>query len=137
MPRLPAATVVRLTHPTGCQNDRQNPNLLDLAVTAFHVNCQAVYEEAQSVYIVPITPIWHISCTNAEHNPGLSNAGLCGSLYIPKLRGMTMARNEKTSKTVASKAGKLLKNPKSTKAVKSVAASALTQAPDKSKGRKK
>lgn len=48
-----------------------------------------------------------------------------------------MARNEKTSKSVASKASKILRNPKSTPAQKSVAASALTQAPDKKKGRKK
>lgn len=47
-----------------------------------------------------------------------------------------MAKNEKTSKDVASKAGKLLNDPKSSKAVKSVAASALTQAPDRSKKKK-
>jgi hypothetical protein len=46
-----------------------------------------------------------------------------------------MAKNEKTSKSVASKAAKILSNPKSTKAEKSVAASALSQAPDKKKGR--
>ena len=46
-----------------------------------------------------------------------------------------MAKSEKTSKSVASKASKILSNPKSTKAMKSVAASALTQAPNK--GRKK
>jgi hypothetical protein len=44
-----------------------------------------------------------------------------------------MAKNEKTSKSVASKAAKVLSNPKSTKAEKSVAASALSQAPDKKK----
>ena len=43
-----------------------------------------------------------------------------------------MASNEKTSKGVASKAGKLLADPKSSKDVKRVAASALSQAPDKS-----
>ena len=48
-----------------------------------------------------------------------------------------MARNEKTSKKVASEAGKLLGSKKSSKRVRSVAASALTQAPDKNKGRKK
>ena len=42
-----------------------------------------------------------------------------------------MAKNEKTSKAVASKAAKILRDPKSTKTQKSVAASALTQAPDK------
>jgi hypothetical protein len=42
-----------------------------------------------------------------------------------------MAKNEQTSKGVASKASKLLSNPKTPKNVKSVAASALTQAPDK------
>ena len=44
-----------------------------------------------------------------------------------------MAKNEKTSKAVASKASKILKDPKSTKAEKSVAGSALTQAADKKK----
>jgi len=44
-----------------------------------------------------------------------------------------MPKNEKTSKSVASKAAKILKDPKSTKVMKSVAASALTQAPDKKK----
>ena len=44
-----------------------------------------------------------------------------------------MAKNEKTSKSVASKASKILRNPKSSKAAKSVAGSALTQAPDKKK----
>ncbi len=48
-----------------------------------------------------------------------------------------MAKNEKTSKSVASKAAKILRNPSSTKAQKSVAASALTQAPDKGKKGKK
>lgn len=47
-----------------------------------------------------------------------------------------MARNEKTSKSVASKASKLLRTSKS-KNVRSVAASALTQAPDKKQGGKK
>lgn len=42
-----------------------------------------------------------------------------------------MAKNEKTSAKVASKASKLLSNPKSSKDVKSVAASALTQKPGK------
>ncbi len=44
-----------------------------------------------------------------------------------------MAKNEKTSKSVASKASKLLSNPKSSKDVKSVAASALTQSPNNKK----
>ena len=47
-----------------------------------------------------------------------------------------MAKNERTSKSVASKAAKLLSNPKSSKAVKSVAASALTQAPDRRRKKK-
>lgn len=46
-----------------------------------------------------------------------------------------MAKNEKTSPRVASKAAKVLSNPKSTAAQKSVAASALTQARDKPKGK--
>ncbi len=40
-----------------------------------------------------------------------------------------MAKNEKTSSAVASKAAKPLSNPRTPAAVKSVAASALTQAP--------
>jgi hypothetical protein len=44
-----------------------------------------------------------------------------------------MAKNEKTSKSVASKAAKILSNSKATKAHKSVAGSALTQAPDRKK----
>lgn len=42
-------------------------------------------------------------------------------------------KNEFTSKTVASKASKILSSPSSTKAEKSVAASALTQARSKKK----
>lgn len=41
--------------------------------------------------------------------------------------------NEKTSSRVASTAGKLLRNPKTSAPVKRVAASALTQAPNKKK----
>jgi hypothetical protein len=48
-----------------------------------------------------------------------------------------MSKNEKTSKSVASKASKILKNPKSSDDMKSVAASALTQAPDRKKSTKK
>ncbi|WP_417698047.1 hypothetical protein [Pseudomonas sp.] len=44
-----------------------------------------------------------------------------------------MAKDEKTSKGVASKASEQLKDKKSTPAQKSVAGSALTQAPDKKK----
>jgi hypothetical protein len=40
--------------------------------------------------------------------------------------------NEKTSRPVGSIASKLLRNPSTPKAVKSVAASALTQRPNKS-----
>lgn len=44
-----------------------------------------------------------------------------------------MARNERTSPAVASKASKILSNSNSSKSAKSVAASALTQAKDKPK----
>lgn len=44
-----------------------------------------------------------------------------------------MAKNEKTSANVASKASKLLSNPSTPKAVRSVAGSALTQAANKPK----
>ena len=46
---------------------------------------------------------------------------------------MAKTKNEFTSKSVASKASKLLSNPKTSKTVKSVAASALTQARNKGK----
>lgn len=49
---------------------------------------------------------------------------------------MATKRNEQTSKKVASTASKLLRSPKSSKAVKSVAASALTQAPNRKKTKK-
>ena len=42
-----------------------------------------------------------------------------------------MSKNEKTSQRVATIASKLLSNPKTPKKVKAVAASALTQTPDK------
>ena len=45
----------------------------------------------------------------------------------------TMAKNERTSKAVGTKASKLLGNKKSSKNVKSVAGSALTQRPDRKK----
>ena len=48
-----------------------------------------------------------------------------------------MARNEKTSKSVARKASKLLSNKRTPKNVKSVAASALTQAPNRKRRKKK
>ena len=48
-----------------------------------------------------------------------------------------MAKNEKTSRRVASKAGQLLRSKKTSKKVKSVAGSALTQAPDRKRKRKK
>jgi hypothetical protein len=44
-----------------------------------------------------------------------------------------MAKNERTSKSVATKAAKILGNPKMTKAMKSIAASALTQVADRRK----
>jgi len=51
---------------------------------------------------------------------------------IRNLKGdLTVDRNEKTSKSIASKASGLLRNPKTPAKVKSVAASALTQTPDK------
>ena len=46
---------------------------------------------------------------------------------------MAKSKNESTSKSVASKASKLLSNPKTSKIVKSVAASALTQAKNRGK----
>lgn len=52
-------------------------------------------------------------------------------------RDAIMAKNEKTSKKVASTAAKLLADPKTPKSVKSVAASALTQAPNRSSPKKR
>ena len=48
-----------------------------------------------------------------------------------------MKKNEQTSSKVASIASKLLRDPKTPKNVKTVAASALTQAPNRSKTKKK
>ena len=48
-----------------------------------------------------------------------------------------MAKNEKTSPAVASKASKILRDPRATKAQKSTAASALTQAADKPRKKSK
>lgn len=42
-----------------------------------------------------------------------------------------MTKNERTSKSVARKASKVLADPASSKTMKSIAASALTQAPDR------
>lgn len=44
-----------------------------------------------------------------------------------------MAKNEKTSKRVGSIASKILRDKRSSKASKTVAASALTQRPDRKK----
>lgn len=56
---------------------------------------------------------------------GVTTATSTGEYY--------MAKNEQTSKRVASNASKILSNPKSSKAAKSVAGSALTQTPNKKK----
>jgi hypothetical protein len=58
---------------------------------------------------------------------------MLSGFILSLLNEVLMARSEKTSKRVASKASKILRDPKSTKAMKSVAASALTQRPDKRK----
>ncbi len=42
-------------------------------------------------------------------------------------------KNERTSAGVAAKASKVMRDPKATKGAKSIAASALTQAPDRRK----
>jgi hypothetical protein len=47
--------------------------------------------------------------------------------------GIIMAKNEKSSSNMASLAGKVLQKKSSTKTAKSLAASVLTQAPDKKK----
>ena len=49
---------------------------------------------------------------------------------------MAKKKNEQTSPKVASKAGKILRDPKSTAKEKSVAASALTQTRNKPKKKK-
>lgn len=54
---------------------------------------------------------------------------VAGALLTQK--EFSMGKNERTSKAVASTASKLLSNPKTPAAVKKVAASALTQAPNK------
>lgn len=54
-------------------------------------------------------------------------------LRIDLERFIDMAKNEKTSKRVAKIASKLLSDPKTSAKVKTVAASALTQRPDRKK----
>lgn len=68
----------------------------------------------------------------------LTDVEYSASIRNLSVRRTPVAKDEKTSKEVASKAGKVLRDPKSTKTEKSVAASALTQAADKPKtaGRK-
>jgi hypothetical protein len=58
-------------------------------------------------------------------------------ISTPKNPRFPMAKNEKTGKKVASIAGKKLANPKTSPDVKKIAASALTQAPDRPKKKKK
>ena len=48
-----------------------------------------------------------------------------------------MAHKKTTSKKVASKASKVLRNPKSSKEAKSLAGSALAQSPGKHRGKKR
>lgn len=48
-------------------------------------------------------------------------------LYTIMKGGVTMANSKQTSKSVASKASKVLSNPKSSKTSKSIAGSALAQ----------
>jgi len=60
------------------------------------------------------------------------SAWLWKTVDNPKgVMSMSKKNSEVTSKSVASKAGKLLQNPKTPKSVKAVAASALTQRPNK------
>jgi hypothetical protein len=50
---------------------------------------------------------------------------------MPTERRFDMANNEKTGKTAASNAARVLRDPNASKAAKSAAGSALTQAPDR------
>ena len=74
----------------------------------------------------------------ASGSVGVKGAvGLGPSAVVASLsEGSSMAKKEQTSPRVASKAGKQLADKKSTAAQKSVAASALTQAPDKPQRKK-
>jgi hypothetical protein len=56
--------------------------------------------------------------------------------YLEVHMATSKKSNEQTSASVASKASKQLSNPKSTPAQRSVAASAVTQAPNKAKAKK-
>jgi hypothetical protein len=65
----------------------------------------------------------------------LGNGSIWNRVSIDKTEGRRtrMAKNEKTSKEVASRAARVLRDPKASKAAKSAAGSALTQAPDRKK----
>jgi len=52
-------------------------------------------------------------------------------LILFSLKELCMAKNEKSSKQMASLAGKVLSQKSATKAAKSLAGSVLTQAPDR------
>jgi hypothetical protein len=80
-----------------------------------------------------LRPEHHISCQFARHFGNITKEADNVSAYSRKKEVKTMAKNEKTSPKVASKASKQLSSPKTGKAGKSVAGSALTQAPDKKK----
>ena len=68
---------------------------------------------------------------------GKNRFGVEREYVTPAMKGFfNMAKNEKTSPRVATIASKLLSNPKTPPSVRSVAATALTQAPDR-KARKK
>lgn len=67
--------------------------------------------------------------------PAVAGRAETGKIEI--IRGDPLARNEKTSDEVASAAGRLLHDPHTPKAVRSIAGSALTQAPDKKKAKKR
>ena len=58
-------------------------------------------------------------------------------IIVAKKPSRKPKKNEQTSEKVGSTAAKLLRNPKTPKKVKSVAASALTQRPDKGKRKSK
>ena len=76
-------------------------------------------------------PIKHLVPPPSQANTSLASCE--GKLNDTQKGGDNMAKQEYTSKRVASKASRVLSNPKSSKSAKSVAASALTQARDRKK----
>jgi len=72
----------------------------------------------------------------SPHTPAAAYAAIKTEQRMATKKPPAKSTNEKTSKKVAALAGKTLADPKASKTAKTLAASALTQAPNKKKTKK-